>query len=189
MKKIVIAVFTAFALNISLYAQEISDEEWLNISRHKRKEIKREQRLEQLERIMDLLESRAWVLEANILQNRYGYTVNIEPNINFVGVSGEESTVQLGSTQRMGLNGLGGITLEGNIIQYELVENKKSGTGATLQISVSGASSGHLSMLIHASPDGTASATVSDNFGNRLTYRGRIVPLSESIVYKGQVVY
>jgi len=189
MKTLIVTLVATFALGITVFAQEISNEEWRNMSQQERKEYKKQQRIEQQKWVMQLLTSRAWVLEAHQIQDRYGESAFIESNLNFIGVDGENSTVQLGSSGHIGWNGVGGITVEGNVTSYKLNEGKKPGTGANLMISVSGASSGHLSVSIQVSADGSAAATVSDNYGDRLTYRGNIVPLAESIAYKGQVVY
>ena len=187
MKKLAL-VIVAFALSFHLFAQEISKEEWRNMSKQERKEHKLQLATTQQLQIMQLLTSRAWVLEAYQIQDKYGESAMIEPSLNFVGVAGENATAQLGSSGDIGWNGVGGITIEGNVRGYKLKEGKP-GTGAYLQIEISGASSGHVSIAIQISADGTASATLSDNFGDRLTYRGRIVSLAESIVYKGQVNY
>ena len=49
---------------------------------------------------MQLLTSRAWVLEAHQIQGKYGESAIIEPNLNFVGVAGETSTVPVGIKRR-----------------------------------------------------------------------------------------
>jgi hypothetical protein len=188
MKRLIILLAGVF-FSFQLYAQQLSEEQLENMSRKERKEYKKQQKLKEQKELMETLNSKEWVLEAYMLQNRYGESINIQPSLNFVALNGDEATVQLGSSHMIGPNGVGGITLEGQIRQYEMNENDKPGSGAYLQIGISGASSGHLSMSVHASADGSASATVRDNFGNRLTYRGSIVPTEESIAYKGQVVY
>lgn len=189
MKKLVVLI-AAVALSFQVFAQEeITKEEWKKMSRQERKEYKMQVAMAKQQKIMQLLTSKAWVLESYQLQDKYGESVIIEPSLNFVGVAGENATAQLGSNGDIGWNGVGGITVEGTVRQYELKEGNKPGTGAYLRIEIQGASAGHLSMSIQVSADGTAAATVSDNTGDRLTYRGRIVSLAESVVYKGQVVY
>ncbi len=170
-------------------AREVTDEQWRNMSRAERKEYRLKELTDQQEVTMAILDSREWVLEAFQIQDRYGESANVLPTLNFVGVAGDQSTVQLGSGGDIGWNGVGGITVEGSVRSYKLKEGKKKASGATLQLEVSGASSGHISLSIFVSADGSATATVSDNFGDRLTYRGRIVPLAQSTVYKGSVNY
>ena len=187
--KSLMMIVTGLFLGFNLYAQEINEEQLGNMSRKERKEYKKQLNLEQQRELIQTLNSREWVLEAYMLQNKYGESVNIQPSLNFVAMTGDVATVQLGSSHLIGPNGVGGITLEGNVRQYEINENNKPGSGAYVNLSISGVSSGYLTLYVHASADGTARATVMDNFGNKLTYQGKIVPADESIVYKGQVVY
>ena len=174
---------------VNLSAQEISKEEWKKMSKSERKEYKAKMVAEQERILNDILTSKEWVLEAYQLQNRYGETANIEPTLNFIGVVGENASVQLGASGAVGINGVGGITVEGKITKYELKSPEKSGQGFYIRMEVSGASSGHISMSVQVNSDATSAATLSDNTGGRLTYRGKIVPLSQSTVYKGQVRY
>ena len=189
MKKIVLTIIAALALGFAVSAQEVSNEEWRNMSRKERKEYKLQEAIKKQEATMALLNSKQWVLEAIQLQLKSGETFMLEPNLNFVGVQNEVSTVQLGSSGDIGLNGVGGITIDGNVRKYDLKENKKPGTGAYLRIEVMGASAGHVTISIRISPDGTADATLTNNFGDRLTYRGRIMSIAESSAYKGTVTY
>jgi len=188
MKRLIMIIACAF-IGLNLYAQELSEEQLENMSKRERKAYQEQIHLARQEQLMETLNSKSWVLEAYMLQNRYGESINIQPSLNFVALVGDEATVQFGSSHMIGPNGVGGITLEGNLRQYDIREGKKPGSGAYVQLEISGVSSGHLSLAIHVSADGNAQATVKDNFGNRLTYRGRLVPAEESIVYKGQVVY
>ena len=187
MKKLIVLV-TAIVLNFNLFADEISKEEWKKMSRQERKEYRKKKAIEDQKRILQLVTSKAWVLEAHQLQDRYGESEIVEPSINFVGVAGEKSTVQLGASGEIGINGVGGITVDGNVNRYEVKEGKP-GSGVTVRLEVSGAMTGHVSMLISISNDGTASATLRDIEGGRITYRGRVVALGESTVYKGQTLF
>lgn len=183
MKKLTIVLFTFLSIGMVISAQNEGK------SRAELRKEKKEQREKEMilnkEIAMFVLESRQWVLEADALQDRYGETFIIESNLNFVGVNKEEATVQLGVSDEMGLNGVGGITLDGKIGKYELNPGKKPNSGITLNLSVSGAVMGHVTINFSISADGNATATVNGMDGARLTYRGRIVPLAESTVYKG----
>ena len=187
MKKLIVTIGVA-VIGLSMSAQEVSKEEWRQMSKKERKEYKMAAQIANQKKTVALLESRAWVLEAVQIQNKYGESANIQPTLNFVGVSGENATAQLGASDGIGWNGVGGITVEGKIRTYKLKEGKP-GSGVSLRIDIMGASSGSLNLSIQANPDGSATATVSDNTGGRITYRGTIVPLSESRVYKGQTTY
>ena len=103
MKKLAL-VIVAFALSFHLFAQEISKEEWRNMSKQERKEHKLQLATAQQLQIMQLLTSKAWVLEAYQIQDKYGESAIIEPSLNFVGVAGENATAQLGSSGHTGLS-------------------------------------------------------------------------------------
>lgn len=153
--------------------------------RKEKKEQREKETAVKKELMLSILESRQWVLEANVLQDRYGQSYIMDSNLNFVGVSGETGTIQLGVSDEMGLNGVGGITLDGSVKTYKLDPGKKPNSGITLELSISGAVMGHITVQFNISADGSASATVTSMDGGRLTYRGEIKPLSESSVYKG----
>lgn len=170
-------------------AQEISKEEWKKMSPKERKEYKQKILIDSKQKTLVALNSRAWVLEANTVQDHYGESYIIEPSLNFVGVAGENSTLQLGESGAIGINGVGGITLDGKVKKHDIDEGKKATSPMSVRLEVSGASSGFVSILVNVSPDGNASATVTDMYGNRLTYRGQIKALGESRVFKGMTNY
>ena len=95
------------------------------MSKQERKEYRQKIAKANQIQMMQLLTSNAWVLEAHQIQDRYGETAILEPTLNFVGVSGENSTVQLGSSGEIGRNGVGGITVEGKVHSYKLKEGNK----------------------------------------------------------------
>jgi hypothetical protein len=47
---------------------------------------------------------------------------------------------------------------------------------------------GMYDIFLTVSPDGNASATIGGNWGGKLNYHGRLVPLGVSKVYKGRSV-
>ena len=104
------------------------------------------------------LNSRAWVLEAITVQDHYGESYIIEPSLNFVGVAGENSTLQLGESGAIGINGVGGITLDGKVKKHGIDEGKKATSPMSVRLEVSAASSGFVSILVNVSPDGNANA-------------------------------
>lgn len=190
MKKTLLTIGLAIFFLSGLFADgKPTKEEWRNMSRAERKAYREAELAKQHDSLMVILESKQWVLEANRLQDRYGNSVNIQSNLNFIGVSEENATVQLGSNHTVGHNGVGGVTVDGRVNKYEVTEVKRANSGANVQLSVSGAAMGHADVTISVSPSGQASATLRSIDGSRITYHGQIVPLSESRVYKGQTLY
>lgn len=132
--------------------------------------------------------SQAFVLEANTLFARTGQSFILNSTTNFVGFDGKNSTIQLAFDQLVGWNGVGGVTLDGTISKMEIADNKK-GLGFTINISVKQKIGGMVTMFFNVSTDGSARVDMSGSFGEKLSYQGRIVPLSESSVYKGTSLF
>lgn len=190
MKKvtIILAVLIGMAANV-MADGEPTREEWRNMSREERKAYREKKTAEDHAVTGAILETKAWVLEAHTLQDRYGETYNISSTLNFIGIEEDKVTVQLGSTHEIGYNGVGGITLDSRVSQYEIIEGKRKNSGYTVTLSLMNSLMGSSRIVIHVSPDGTASATLTTMEGERVTYNGKIVHLSQSTVYKGTTIY
>lgn len=190
MKKVTIILAAIIGLSMNLFADnEPTREEWRNMSREERKAY-REKKLAENHAITGaILQSKAWVLEANTLQDRYGETYQISSTLNFIGIAEENVTVQLGSNYDIGYNGVGGVTVDSRVSDYEVIEGKRKNSGYTVTLSLMSAVMGSSRIVIHVSPEGTASATLTTMEGDRITYNGSIVHLSQSIVYKGTTLY
>lgn len=132
--------------------------------------------------IKEALENKQFVLEADFLANKYGERIVVPPSLNFVGIDKDLSVFQFANGRDVGYNGVGGITVEGNVQSYRYKVSKKG--VYTLEFSVS-TSAGTIFVNMTVSPNGMADATVSSNGPNKLSYQGRCVPLAASKVYKG----
>ncbi len=143
---------------------------------------------ENYELIVSQIKDSSFVIETNTLFDRYNNSYQVSPNTNFVMVNGDEFTMQLGFNGRIGVNGLGGVTLEGNITRYEILEAKENGP-ARIRLTVNSLLLGSTEVGITVSRDGTSRAYVSGAFRTRLSFAGEFSPLEESIVYKGIVTY
>jgi len=158
------------------------------LSRKERKELRKKQQQEQKQAILQLLQSKAWVIEAHTVFDRYNQSYQLNPTINFVGVKDEEGALQLGFSNLIGWNGVGGVTIDGKVMRYEVKEGKsKSSPSLILRFQGRGVGSATINVTVNTS--GQASARVSGDFGDRITFSGIIKPLSESTVYKGQSLF
>lgn len=181
------ALFIAMivSLTVSLFAQEKTTKE---LTRKERRELKKEEQKKLSEEMAKLLsiaiDEKQWVLEANTLANKKGVSVNVTSTLNFVAVEGNEAFIQLGSNTGMGQNGVGGVSVRGNVNKYEVSKNEKKGTYfITLYVS---SALGTFDIQLDCNADGQiANATVQGNTSRRVQYRGVIVPLAQSTVYKG----
>lgn len=190
MKKLILVITWTVVLTTNIFASdEPTREEWRNMSRSERKAYKEKVAEKEHAQTKELLESQAWVLEATQLQDRYGETYIIESTLNFVGINKEEASVQLGTSHDVGYNGVGGITLDGRVLSYEISEGNRKNSGFSVTMNLMGSSMGSTTIMMHVSGSGSARATVTTIEGDRVTYSGDIVPLNESRVYKGTTTY
>lgn len=163
--------------------------------KEERAKLREERRIEQ-ERLDSLyfvqakqaIENRRFVLEADRVMFKYGTTAYVSSNTNFVMVKDDEATVQIAFNVPMsGPNGLGGITVDGNMSDFEMKENKKG--DITVEFNTSGIGiSARVTIIL---PKGSSSATVTvlPTFNsNRLTLMGHVLPLENSSIFKGRAL-
>lgn len=171
MKKvtIILAVLIGMAANV-MADGESTREDWRNMSREERKAYREKKLAEDHAITGAILEGKAWVLEAHTLQDLYGESYTISPNINFIGIEDDQLTVQLGPHHDVGYNGVGGITLDSRVSSYEISEGKRKNSGYTITLSLMNSLMGSSRIVVNVSPDDTASATLTTMEGERITY-------------------
>ena len=131
------------------------------------------------------IRNKDFVLQADNVTFRSGNTVFVNSSTNFISVKGNRAVVQISpSNFASGPNGLGGVTMDGVIANYQLSTDKKgrwhlpynvSGIGIRAQIEV------------YIVPGSTyAQATVYPNFNsNTLWISGTVVPYENANVMEG----
>ncbi len=179
MKKFVIFVVMA-VLSVSVMAQSKSEQR--KAEREARKTERAKQETAMAVAVIEAIDARQFVLEADFLSNRYGERMDVSPTLNFIGVDKEFGAFQFGSGSEIGYNGVGGITMEGNIKDFKSKENGSGGYRVEFRVATSG---GTIFCVMNVSGTGQADATISSTGGAKLSYSGRLVPLSMSSVYKG----
>ena len=180
-------------LGITVYAQEEAMEEAEKSKKELRAEKKAAKKVERqaaneeaLMKSNALLAGKQWVLEATRVYGKSGRSFNLDPNINFVSIQEKEGVVQLSFSGLVGWNGIGGITLEGNVTKYEVKEPKKEGTGASVNAFMMSAPRS-VEIDIRISSGNFADATIRSNTtSGRIRFTGQLIHPSESSVYKGQ---
>ncbi len=126
-----------------------------------------------------------FVLEADRVVLRNMQTVYVSPGINFVSVKNDKAVVQISfDASEPGLNGVGGITVEGTVSSYKMKQDKKGYT--YLNFDVLGASIS-AKIDIYLMPESNrASVTVYPNLNsNKVTLTGVLKPAEKSNVFKG----
>lgn len=158
-------------------------------SRKQKRLAKKEARAQALEankeRILELIADRTFVIEASTLFDRYQNRYEVSPNVNFIMISGAQGVVQFGFNHIIGYNGVGGLTFDGTISGFKVLNSKPKGpvTISTNLTAPGLLGAATLNMTVYA--DGRASATIVGSFGSRLTFAGNVYHPEESTVYQG----
>ena len=128
--------------------------------------------------------ARDFVLEGSQIMFRSGQSFFVNSYTNFISLQGDQATVQIVSMQGNGLNGFGGVTVEGTIsnARYNVANNGD----VSFSFSVSGP---QISATVDITlPHGTnsAMAAIQPNFsGQRMTMNGKLLPYEDSKVLRG----
>ena len=182
--RIIISLF----MLLTLMAGNVHAQEFEELTGAERKAIQ-----EKLDSLMYVEAEKAisdkdFTLEADKVEFKYGQTAFVNSNTNFVSVTGDKSVVQVAfNVPVSGPNGIGGITLDGNISNYEVKKDKKGNINVSMNVMGTGISA--LVNISLYSGSNKASVTITPNFNsNRLTFTGVIVPSSSSRVFKGRSI-
>lgn len=180
MKKVLIVLLMGFMF-FSVQGQEKAGKQ--KLTRQEKKELRRQQD-EDAKKIVDaIIEARQFVLEANLIKGKRGQTFSVSSTINFVMVDSNKAVFQFGSAHTIGVNGVGGATVEGKITRFDVNKREKSGS-YFIRINIS-ATTGFYEIRLEISSTGMADAQVTALSNKKIGYSGRIVPLSESSVFQG----
>ncbi len=186
MKKIVFFI-AALMITMSLAAQESAPK-----SKAERKAERKENK-EKMEKELAITTEKAimsgnFVLKANQLRNKYGQMIMVSPTINFVAVKGRQVYVQFGTEAGIGYNGVGGLTLKGELTDFKMTRDKKY-NGYTIMITTNG-TNGSLTITVQSNVTGdNANARVQTNWGGQLNFVGEIVPIVGAEIFQGQESY
>jgi hypothetical protein len=169
-----------------LSAQETPEDNLSKKEIRKRKKDEKEAKLQkQYEANYQILFERSFVLEANSVEGKDGYRINVNPRLNFLIIDSANSVLQVGIGTKLGYNGVGGSTAKGKITSYKISKNDIH-KSCSLSMMVN-TKSGYYRVSIDVSAYGNANAWVLGMTYGDLRYNGYIVPLSESKVFKGTV--
>ena len=155
------------------------------IAREEQK-AKRKAEEEEMKMLTELmLEKRRFVLEADYVGDGRGSRIPVQSNINFIGLDSTDAVIQLGTTYGAGYNGVGGITVEGRVIKYELsvIEGKRGKSYSLMFIVMTSLGTYDITFIV--SGTGYTDATVRGNTMGQLRYSGKLVPIGLSRVYQG----
>lgn len=139
---------------------------------------------------LEAIQNGSWALEASSITFRNGYTQYVTPSTNFVSIDDGTAVVQTAfdDSNVYSPNGLGGITLEGNITGAEISRDKEGNIYYSYGIQGSDISATvHVTLTANSN---NATAFVSPNFSGRtMSMTGAIYPYSTAGVFEGTPGY
>ena len=135
---------------------------------------------------LEALKEGSWVLEANNLNFANGIVRFVSSGTNYISCNRGEGVVQTAySNFSYSPNGLGGVTMQGDVQGMQMSVDKDGNAYCSFGIQGS-AVSATISLTLTAGTN-QASATVNPNFaGQSLTSDGYLVPYSQSDVFQGK---
>jgi hypothetical protein len=185
--KVNILVLAALLIAVPVSSQELSKKEQKKLEKELRKEQQAKEAELQSALVRLMVENQRFVLEANRLRDKRGNMVNVSSNINFVAVDSLSGVLQIGNNAYVGLNGVGGITEEGQVAGYQYTLNEKNGTYNVRYNLRSPGGNYDVQMVVYS--NGRADATVTSTWPGRLNYSGFLVAPGASRVWKGTTRY
>lgn len=132
----------------------------------------------------------SWALEASNITFDNGTTRFVTPSMNYVSINSGTGTIQTAfdDTNIYSPNGLGGITLEGNISNEELTVDREGNIYYNYIIQGNNVSA-TINITITANSN-QATANINPNFSNRrMMMNGYIYPYNEAGVFEGTPDY
>lgn len=192
MKKIFYLMIFSFLLcAVPSYAQSCRTEcekAWRMERQRKRAEARAiEQRQDSVayEAALAALKVGNWVLEANNINFANGITRFVSSNTNYIGCNAGEGTVQTAYANfTYSPNGLGGVTVQGDISGVQMSVDKDGNVYCNFSIQGS-AISATVSLTLTGGTN-QASATISPNFvGQPIVFDGYLVPYNDASIFQG----
>lgn len=134
---------------------------------------------------VEALKTGNWVLEADNVVFRNGMLRFVSSNTNYVAIQNGEGTVQTAFNNFVySPNGLGGVTVQGQVSDQKISQDKHGNIFMNFSI-FGGAISATLNLTLTGGTN-EASVYISPNFnGNTLTMNGNLVPYDEATVFEG----
>ena len=133
------------------------------------------------------INEKAFVLaEADRVVFKRGENAYVNSNTNFVSVENDKAVVQVAfNIPSAGPNGVGGVTVEGGFSKYDVKKTKRGDIILSMAVMGTGISATVDITLYEGSNKATVNILPNLN-SNRITLEGRILPLSQSRVFKGR---
>ncbi len=193
MKKVLfLTTLLLLSFTVTTFAQTSKEaraarREALKKEREARKALEAQQDSLAYFKAVEALKEGAFVLEADNVTFPNGITRYVSSNTNYVQVDNGEGILQTAFTNfayNPGPNGLGGVTVEGNISGLKMKEDKDG--NYYYNYTIQGVAVSATIFITLTGGTNQASVSISPNFNsNNMTMTGRLLPLDESDVFQG----
>ena len=193
MKKVLfLTTLLLLSFTVTTFAQTSKEaraarREALKKEREARKALEAQQDSLAYFKAVEALKEGAFVLEADNVTFPNGITRYVSSNTNYVQVDNGEGILQTAFTNfayNPGPNGLGGVTVEGNISGLKMKEDKDG--NYYYNYTIQGVAVSATIFITLTGVTNQASVSISPNFNsNNMTMTGRLLPLDESDVFQG----
>lgn len=193
MKKVLfLTTLLLLSFTVTTFAQSSKEaraarREALKKEREERRALEAQQDSVAYLKAIEALKTGAFVLEANNVTFPNGITRYVSSNTNYVQVDNGEGIVQTAFSNfayTPGPNGLGGVTVEGNISGLKMKEDKDG--NYFYSYTIQGVAISATVFITLTGGTNQASVNISPNFNNNnMTMTGVLLPLDESDVFQG----
>lgn len=139
---------------------------------------------------LEAIRNGSWALEASSVTFNNGYTEYVTPSTNFVSINNGTGVVQTAfdNSNIYSPNGLGGVTLEGNITGEEI--SRDNNGNIYYSYGIQGPEISATVYVTLTANSNNATARVSPNFSSRIiNMQGSIYPYSTAGVFEGTPGY
>lgn len=183
-------LFMTLALVLSTFASltaqnNMTAKEQRKLTRQERKIAQQKENERLYKEAIQALENNNFVLEADRLIFKRGRSVSVTSIKNFISMANKKATVQVSfDTPRPLQNGLGGFTVEGNVSDVKMKQDKKG--SVIYSFFVQGVSiSAYVSISLSPGSN-NVSATIMPSFNsNTLTMNGKLLPQGKARIFEG----
>ena len=198
-KRVLFILLALFAVQASLFAQEKKmtrkEKEAAWRAERLKKRAQEERRIMhndsvQYVQAINAIRNGSWALEASNVTFNNGVTRFVTESTNFVSVDDGQAVVQtaFNNSNINSPNGLGGITLEGRVLDEELKMDKEG--NVYYNYNIQGAEISATVNVVITAHTNQATATVNPNFSSRqMTMSGYIYPYDSAGVIEGTSGY
>lgn len=185
-KKIIIPVLSLLLISTSAWTQEEAAVD----KKMTKKERKMAREKANYEAILELLDEREFVIEAYEFIDENGQTAQVNTSTTFVAVRDSFATMQVTFPNSVGLgyNGLGGVTLDGQVTKLEMID-KDPDKGVTFRLRVFGTGFASADMFVDVFTDGRAMVRYTGTYGANFRLRGYFRSWGQASIFKGSALY